>query len=788
MAQFVTPAPGRLSRSPLWLAGPRVALMFCALLACLAILLPASAVGQTTLPIEEAVPAEPDPAMEAAEIDDMIAVLEDDAARQQLIDQLRLMREALEPEDESFEAGRGFLNFVSERMSHIGDRISEIGHAVRGFPEILVWIEAMLGSSILLMRWLDLTLGIALVLAIGYAVRVAVARLVVRHRDEIGARPPRPARVARIPLALVRLAIDLAPLVGFVLGATVAIVLLNQPPGAEGVSITFVTAVWVAGIVTALLRFVLAPRSPNVRLVRLQDAVAKSLFNRIRVIAGVVIWGIAVSEFMLAVGATLPAAQGLRSLAGIIAGVLMVVLILRMRVPVSQGFRRMSARSQWLGVFWRRLAYSWHVLAILYIVLIFGVWVLRVPDGFLFMVRGTVLALVLLVAARLAMVAIERLLDRFERRRQEQAEATGIERKPAAYLPALKRTVQAVLGVIVLVLLLEVWGLGILAWFDTDLGRRALGNLSAIVIVVLVSIAVWEIVTALIERHFKATDEAGNLIERSARERTLLPLLRNFILIVLLLIVVMIVMSQIGINIGPLLAGAGVVGLAVGFGAQTLVKDIITGLFILFEDQIQVGDVIQVAGHSGLVEGMTIRTLRLRDLEGVVHILPFSQVDTVMNKTKEFSYYVMDIGVAYRENTDEVVQVINRLSAELRADPEIGPLMLDDIEVLGVDAFADSAVIIKARIKTLPIKQWQVGREFNRRMKLRFDELGIEIPFPHRTLYFGVDKHGKAPAAPIRVDSAPSQPRNTKQKPKRKPPRKRPADPDSPETGPMADD
>lgn len=763
-------------------------LLLWALLACLAVLPLGSALGQLTIAVEEAAPSEPTPEMQAAEIDDMIAVLEDEAARQQLIDQLQLMREALGPQEESFEAGRGFLNFVSERMAHVGDRLSEIGHAVRGLPDILVWIEAMLGSSIILLRWLDLTLSILLVLGIGYVVRLVIARLAVRYRDEIGARPARHSRVARIPLGLARLAIDLAPLIGFVLGATVTIVLLNQPPGVEDVSITFVSAVWAVGVVTALLRFVLAPRSPNVRLVRLQDAVAKQLFRSVRVIAGVIIWGIAIAEFMLAVGATLPAAQGLRSLAGVIAGILMVVLVLRMRVPVRQAFRRMSVRSQWLGVFWHRLSYSWHVLAIIYIVLIFGVWVLRVPDGFLFMVRGTVLAIVLLVVARLAMVAIERLLDRFERRRQEQAEATGVERQPAAYLPALKRTVQGVLAVIVFVLLLEVWGLGILAWFDTDLGRRALGNLSAIVIVVLVSVAVWEIVTALIERHFKATDEEGNLIERSARERTLLPLLRNFILIVLLLIVVMIVMSQVGINIGPLLAGAGVVGLAVGFGAQTLVKDIITGLFILFEDQIQVGDVIEVAGHAGLVEAMTIRTLRLRDLEGIVHILPFSQVDTVMNKTKEFSYYVMDIGVAYRENTDQVVEVINQLSTELRADPVIGPLMLDDIEVLGVDAFADSAVIIKARIKTLPIKQWQVGREFNRRMKLRFDELGIEIPFPHRTLYFGVDKQGKAPAGPIRLESAPSKPGATGRKHKRKPARKKPDDPDSPETGPLAED
>jgi moderate conductance mechanosensitive channel len=208
------------------------------------------------------------------------------------------------------------------------------------------------------------------------------------------------------------------------------------------------------------------------------------------------------------------------------------------------------------------------------------------------------------------------------------------------------------------------------------------------------------------------------------------------------------------VNIGPLIAGAGVVGIAVGFGAQKLVQDVITGVFILMEDTISVGDVADVGSHAGLVEALTIRSVRLRDLAGSVHTVPFSAVSSVINMTKDFSHFVLDVGVSYREDTDQVVEVLKEIDAEMRAEPEFARRMIAPIEILGVDSFADSAVIVKARLKTRPIEQWTVGREFNRRMKKRFDALGIEIPFPHLTMYFGVDKQGGAPPAHLRISRA----------------------------------
>jgi small conductance mechanosensitive channel len=235
----------------------------------------------------------------------------------------------------------------------------------------------------------------------------------------------------------------------------------------------------------------------------------------------------------------------------------------------------------------------------------------------------------------------------------------------------------------------------------------------------------------------------------------LLPLARSVVLSLVVVIAALAILSELGVNIAPLLAGAGVIGLAVGFGAQTLVKDIITGAFILFEDTIAVGDYIEVAGCEGTIEALTVRTIKLRDVRGTVHTIPFSSVETVTNYTKDYAYHLAEIGVAYRENTDDVAKVLREIGEELRADPKFSNDIIAPTEIMGLDRFEDSAVVIRARLKTKPGKQWRIKREYNRRVKLRFDELGIEIPFPHTTIFFGEDKEGAAPAAHVVVETPP---------------------------------
>jgi small conductance mechanosensitive channel len=227
-----------------------------------------------------------------------------------------------------------------------------------------------------------------------------------------------------------------------------------------------------------------------------------------------------------------------------------------------------------------------------------------------------------------------------------------------------------------------------------------------------------------------------DMAERVKRARTLSRLVQNVLTAIVMAIAGLMMLRELQIDIMPVLTGAGIVGLAVGFGAQTLVKDLISGFFLILENQVRVGDVAVINGTGGLVEAINLRTVVLRDLEGVVHIIPNGSIESLANRTKDFSYYVIDVGVAYKEDPDEVIEVLRGIGAELAADPRYGQSVLEPLEILGVDAFEDSQVTIKIRVKTLPLKQWEVGRELRRRIKKTFDARGIEIPFPHVSLYF----------------------------------------------------
>ena len=235
----------------------------------------------------------------------------------------------------------------------------------------------------------------------------------------------------------------------------------------------------------------------------------------------------------------------------------------------------------------------------------------------------------------------------------------------------------------------------------------------------------------------RAQLEGEGAIESTKRVETLVQLLRQAVVVVVWVIAVLIILKELGVDIAPILASAGIVGLAVGFGAQNLVKDVISGFFMIMENQVRVGDVAIINGTGGLVEKMSLRTVVLRDLAGVVHVFPNGTINTLANVTREWSAFVLDIGIAYKEDTDKVVNLMKKVGAELRGDGYFGPLMVEDVEVFGVDKFGDSAVMIKGRIKTLPIKQWEVGREYLRRLKKAFDKDGIEIPFPHRSIDIG---------------------------------------------------
>lgn len=269
---------------------------------------------------------------------------------------------------------------------------------------------------------------------------------------------------------------------------------------------------------------------------------------------------------------------------------------------------------------------------------------------------------------------------------------------------------------------------------------------SLVVLTLIVALLALRLADILSSKLFGLVQKTKEDVDFQKRADTLSAVVRWILRTTIYGVAGMMVLKRFGFDIGPIIAAAGVLGVAVGFGARSLVEDTISGFFILFEDQIRVGDVVQLNDRGGLVERVTLRMVIMRDYAGNVHYVRNGSIGVITNMTKDFSRYVFDIGVAYREDVDEVIRVIKQLDEELRKDPEFMNDIISPLEVAGLDKFGDSAIIIKARITTKPIQQWRIGREFNRRIKKRFDELGIEIPFPHLTVYAGADKDGGAPS------------------------------------------
>jgi len=275
------------------------------------------------------------------------------------------------------------------------------------------------------------------------------------------------------------------------------------------------------------------------------------------------------------------------------------------------------------------------------------------------------------------------------------------------------------------------------------LGEWVITELPAIIILVVLllialrvsSFMIRKLKKVLASRTVHQTDEPNLEVEK--RLNTLMGIVKKGVAIIIWAVFIMIFLKKINIDIAPILAGAGIIGLAVGFGAQELVRDFISGFFILLENQIRTGDVAIINGTGGLVEKIELRTITLRDLSGVVHVFQNGKINTVSNMTKEWSAMVFDIGVAYKEDLDQVMQIMKDVSEDLRKDANFKDSILEPMEIFGLDSFGDSALVIKGRIKTKPIQQWNVGREYRKRLKIAFDKQNIEIPFPHQTIYWG---------------------------------------------------
>lgn len=727
--------------------------VFCAWIAFSA---PASA-QITPAPSGQSAPAE-------ASVEDLkalAATLGDEGQRNALVSQIRALIAAKEKTAEAeqpLNLGDRLLRYAAGTADYADEAIGDVRSYFGDWPAFLDRLQRELSNPEGRSRGLHEAMAFFGLFIAGWAAEFLVRWLLTGARRRLDAAAGRHG-IARLLAVTGRMLLDLFPLVAFAAAGYAAAIVLEPTAKVRAVGLHFVNAYLLASGLMVVARLLLAPTSAGLRLLSLSDATAHDLYVWCRrfVNLGVIGYFFIAAVFLL--GLPRRGTEALFTVLGLIFAGLAVVFVLRQQRKVSGWLRHRSvSASRRLGTaqLLSGLAVVWHVLAIAYIAGFFVVAAFGIEGGFTFMFHATLLSLLVMAGAWLLLLGVRRLLAGVADASKRAPQTSSFHRRAGTYLPVVAGMLRLLLLVGAVLLLLQVWSVDVWSLLQRPWGQRAVSATLSIGMVVVFAVVFWELASNAIARYLEKSSAESSSSQHSARVRTLLPLLRKALFVFLLIMVTMITLSELGVNIAPLLAGAGVVGLAVGFGAQKLVQDVITGIFMLVEDALAVGDVVNVAGIGGLVEDMSIRSIRLRDLSGNVHTVPFSSVDTVTNMTKVFSYYLIDIGVAYRSDTDQVGRVCQEIVEEMRREPQFATDILEPLEVLGLDQFNDSAVIIKARIKTRPIKQWVVGREFNRRMKKRFDELGIEFPFPQRTIQLDMDKRGET--VPLHVEVTSSRP------------------------------
>jgi small-conductance mechanosensitive channel len=553
------------------------------------------------------------------------------------------------------------------------------------------------------------------------------------------------ARLRRVPLVLGRLVLDLLPVAAFAVVSYGLIGMVRPLPTTQLLMLIANNTYIFGRLIMALSRMLLSPSAPSLRLVPWRNLTAAYVTLWLRRITMVVIWGYALSEAGLLFGLPWGAYDAIQRLMLLIVSLFLGIIVLQNRVAVARLLRAPPLREnerpdrarRSLRSARDRLAEVWHILAILYLLALWSVWALQIQDGFSRLLGSSAVTVVVLTLGKLLDMAVRGLITRGFRVSSDLAgRYPGLEAQANRYVSLLKGLASAVLTLVVILVLLEVWGIESFGWFAPGaLGSQLLRSGLSFGFTLVVAVAVWEVANVAMQRHLDRLSRDADAA-RSARLRTLLPMLRTTLAGVIILFVALNLMTEIGVNVAPLLAGAGVIGLALGFGSQKLVQDVITGIFLLLEDAMTVGDVVTLGTKSGVVEQLSIRSIKLRDLDGSLHIIPFSAVNGVTNMTRDFSFALFDIQITYRESTDRVVEVLSTLCTEMRTEPKWAPAIRDEMEVMGVERLSPDGPVVRVRIKTEPIQRWNVRREMHRRIKQRFEQLGIEIPAPRQRLTF----------------------------------------------------
>ncbi|WP_273806003.1 MULTISPECIES: mechanosensitive ion channel domain-containing protein [unclassified Pseudomonas] len=551
-----------------------------------------------------------------------------------------------------------------------------------------------------------------------------------------------------LPFALGLLLLELLPLLAF--WATAALLihyLVGSDANQRELVGGFLGAYLTTRLVLIVIRLLIDPAAHGIRLLKVRTALACTLLRWLHAFVALITFGLALAQAADILGANEEGREAIVKLVSLLAHLLVVGLIFHVRRPVATRIAGRQDGSGALTVLRAWLGQVWAVFAAVFVMGGWTMWALDIENGLPRLMNFVALSAGIVILGRLAAVFLLGLLGRlFQPATPEGGSASDVHLQ--RYYPLARWLVGVIVTLITALALFQSWGWGVLDWFgDGSIGRSLLSAFLTILIAAVIAVVVWEGANATVNRRLSSWNERGDTV-RAARLRTLLPMLRTGLFILVALIVGLTALSELGINTTPLLASASIIGVALGFGSQKLVQDFITGIFLLLENAMQVGDWVTVAGVSGTVEYLSIRTVRLRAGDGSLHIVPFSSVSAVNNINRGLGNAALRISVGYAEDIERVIAELKDIGAGMRADEAFKDLILADLEIWGVDAVDGSMVTIAGQMRCLDKGRWGVQRELNRRILERFRERGIEIANPRASLLLPSEA-GIVPSSPI---------------------------------------
>jgi small-conductance mechanosensitive channel len=712
-----------------------------------------------------------------------LETLQDDRKRAQMIDTLRAIANASGPQQPATPAtepkspiplsadglGAQLLLTVSEEIGEISREIAGMARTLTHFPAFYYWIMRTANDPAAYHLLIEIAWKLALVFGLAFCAEWVIFRLIRRPVAFLDARAPHTARLPaqglpiadpppsvvdvtpepelnkrrrslarvwqamlRLPFALGRIVLELLPVVVFIAVATALLgTEIGQPTTVRLVILAVVNAYAFSRGLICVVRALAGPF--GLFPVRAETAAYIEIWARR--IVGVGVTGIAFANVALLLGLHRAGYAALLRMVMLVVHLFIVVIILQCRRQVADAIRGPAAR-QGIGARLRnRIAGGWHYLAIALDLALWAVCALNIRNGYSLLLQYFVGTLAVVLVTRVVIMLTLSLIDRGFRIGPEILQRfPGLEVRANRYLPLLRRVVSGVIVFVGFVAVLEVWGVDAIVWFyGGQIGSRLISAVVTIGLAVFIAAAIWEASNALLDRQINTLSRDGHYA-RAARLRTFQPMLRTALFCIIVAVVGLTALSEIGVNVAPLLAGAGIVGIAIGFGSQKLVQDLITGLFLLLENTVQVGDTVSVSGLSGVVENVSIRTIRLRAGDGAVHIVPFSAVTTITNASRGAGNASVSVNVAYKEDTDRAGQILKDIVDEMRREPDFRALIRGDLELWGIDKVDGAMVSIVGQIRCTEAGRWPVQREFNRRMKLRFQQNGIEVASATQTI------------------------------------------------------